>query len=662
MGWLEERMTVTGAIIGTPAFMAPEQHTQTELDPSADQYGFCASLYAGLYGKLPFATPGERGEKKLSGMARLLVRKLNGDVTPPPPGTEVPDWVYRVLLRGLAGKPEQRFPSMQALIAALEDDPAVRWRKRMRIAAAIAAICVVIALFGSIRLERSGAACDDAASELAGVWDDGVKKRVSAAFSATKSIYAGELYYRFSAILDRYTGAWVAMKSDACEATHVHKRQSEATLALREHCLERRRSQMRALVALFARDVDSARLHKSVQAATELPDIEYCGDTTALTAAVPLPEDPEMRMRVKRFHERVDEIVALREAGRPREGLPIGEALLREVGNWDYAPIRARTMWEVALLRERSGQYASAEELMRQLLPVAAQAKDDALAARAWSSLIFLVGGRQGRQNDVAPLFLPATTAVQRAGDDLARAHLANSLGVVLRMQEKYEEALLHNRSALALRQRVLGADHHKVGPTHHNLASTFRDMGRYAEAKHSYQRAAEIFAKALGPDHPMVAYPLAGLGTTLMYLNKPQEGLAALTRALTIRRNALGPDHPEVAQSLLALGQAYEQQHKPTEALQFFRAAYEISEARPASDRGDILYGLARALWALGQDRMGALGLAEQARQFYVSKSKEPCANKVAQWLDERRAELSSPAQRERQEQVGQLRPERTE
>jgi hypothetical protein len=103
--------TAAGAIIGTPAYMAPEQHLGERAGPPADQFALAVTLYEGLYGARPFAgtTPTELGAEVVA-----------GEVRPPPADSPVPPAVAAVVLRGLAREPGDRWPSVQAMLDALD--------------------------------------------------------------------------------------------------------------------------------------------------------------------------------------------------------------------------------------------------------------------------------------------------------------------------------------------------------------------------------------------------------------------------------------------------------------------------------------------------------------------------------------------------------------
>src|SRR3954463_9477532 len=124
----DTQLTRTGAMMGTPAYMAPEQFLGTATDARTDQFSFCVALYEALYAERPFAG---------NSMFQLTANVVQGNVKEAPPDANVPPWVRRILLRGLRPNADERFPSMKALLDALEKDPAVAIRRRAVTAAAV---------------------------------------------------------------------------------------------------------------------------------------------------------------------------------------------------------------------------------------------------------------------------------------------------------------------------------------------------------------------------------------------------------------------------------------------------------------------------------------------------------------------------------------------
>ena len=100
-------LTEVGAVMGTPAYMAPEQAAGDPVDARSDQFSFCVSLYEGLFGIRPFAGAHRR--------ERLRNARL-GRVRTPPPQSPVPKRVEQAILRGLAPDPQARWSSLAALL------------------------------------------------------------------------------------------------------------------------------------------------------------------------------------------------------------------------------------------------------------------------------------------------------------------------------------------------------------------------------------------------------------------------------------------------------------------------------------------------------------------------------------------------------------------
>ncbi len=134
-----EPLTRTGALLGTPAYMAPEQFLGKVADARTDQFAFCVSLYHALYGERPFT-----GES----VAEIAASVMRGLVRPAPADSAVPGWLRKVVLRGLSTAPALRFPSMSALLHALAADPVAR-RRRWLLASATSLLVVGGVLAGT---------------------------------------------------------------------------------------------------------------------------------------------------------------------------------------------------------------------------------------------------------------------------------------------------------------------------------------------------------------------------------------------------------------------------------------------------------------------------------------------------------------------------------
>ena len=105
-------LTQTGTVLGTPAYMSPEQLQLEPADARSDQYSFCVSLYEALEGRRPF-------EGRVLDEVRTKV--LEGS-PPRPARDDVTASLWRTLQRGMALRPGGRFASMEALLAALKEE------------------------------------------------------------------------------------------------------------------------------------------------------------------------------------------------------------------------------------------------------------------------------------------------------------------------------------------------------------------------------------------------------------------------------------------------------------------------------------------------------------------------------------------------------------
>ena len=104
---LSSPLTRTGVLLGTPAYMSPEQHVGAPVDARSDQFSFCAALFEALHGERPFA-----GET----LYELSANVTAGRIRPTQPRPEVSQTVHAAIVRGLAPDAAARWPSMAELL------------------------------------------------------------------------------------------------------------------------------------------------------------------------------------------------------------------------------------------------------------------------------------------------------------------------------------------------------------------------------------------------------------------------------------------------------------------------------------------------------------------------------------------------------------------
>nr|MCH9685042.1 serine/threonine protein kinase [Deltaproteobacteria bacterium] len=134
---LNSRMTQSGALVGTPSYMSPEQFRDSAVGVASDQFSFCISLYEALYGESPF-----RGRSVRKRATSVLIGRIRE-----PDHGDVPTELLEILRRGLRVEPGGRWSSMQEVARLLREvlhthdpqlhDPAETRRRRSAIVATL---------------------------------------------------------------------------------------------------------------------------------------------------------------------------------------------------------------------------------------------------------------------------------------------------------------------------------------------------------------------------------------------------------------------------------------------------------------------------------------------------------------------------------------------
>jgi tetratricopeptide (TPR) repeat protein/predicted Ser/Thr protein kinase len=369
------QVTRADQVIGTPAYMAPEQVANGATDERADQFSFCVTLYEALYKQKPFDHTETLSadalmtiaEKRSTGPVRHLAK------APSTPG--VPGWIYKVVMRGLAVDPIHRFPSMDELLRELLADPGAARRKW--VIGGVTALMLGAGVFGAVSSRRHQAAlCRGGEERMAAVWSDAARTEVKKGFAEIGAPYADAAAQAVTRALDAYATAWTHMHQDACEATRVRGEQSEEVLDLRMACLSDRLKEVSALAELMRRP-DAETVQEASRATQQLTPVAECADVSALKAPVPRPRDPQQRAKVDALQKRLAGVQAQYAVGKNEEAARLGDALLKDAQAVGFQPLIA----DVHLWRGRAhadlGEEAQSIPAYRDAFAVALASRND---------------------------------------------------------------------------------------------------------------------------------------------------------------------------------------------------------------------------------------------------------------------------------------------
>ena len=578
---LDPHLTTSGQILGTPAFMSPEQaEARAEsIGPQSDVYSTGAILYYLLTQRAPFAA------ESLPALLDLVVHR--DPVSPRALNPSVPRDLETICLKCLQKDPGRRYRSARDLSDELgrfsRGEPILarppnvaervwRWCARNRaVSASLGTVALVLVTAAVVSTREAVRAKAEAAKsqQIAQFLQDMLK-------GVGPSVALGRDTKMLREILDQ----------TAERVDRELKNQPEV------------RAGLQAIIGNVYRDLglyDKAEaMHRKVLAAvTNLRGSEHLDVASALCnlgevlqneGKLPEAENLDrqalaMRRRLLGTEhtnvaislENLAQVVGLQ--GKLKEA----EAALREVvamqkkllGNEN--PDVATSIQNLAQTLRVEGDLAQAETMEREALAM-----------------------RRKLLGDNHPLV----------------AVSLNGLAVVLVEQGRLHEAEILHREALALRKKLLGSQHPAVSESLNNLAILLHDQGNLAEAETMHREALMIERKILGDAHPNVANSLNNLALVLRDESKLAEAETMERQALGLWRNLFGPEHFQVAMALNNLAAVLRDEGKLTEAETTQREALAMCRKLLGDKHPDAARGLHNLAVIL--QRQGNLDAAE--------------------------------------------------
>lgn len=589
-------LTTMGTVMGTPPYMPPEQHLATgvgAVGPAADQYALCVSLFEVLYGQRPFSA---------DDLDELYTLKRKMKVKAPPDDRGVPKAVYRVLLRGLAPKPAERWPSMDAFSEALA--VAARPGKRMLGAAVVGAGAVAISVWlGAAQAGPDDDPCRTLAARADVVWSQARVESLERSVLEDAPGRDAAVWTAARGRLDTRLASWRGALQEACAAGPNP----------RVECLDQWLRDVETSLSVIEDEHVPARATMGVVDA--VPPLAQCGSDHWATGLDDIPlRDGFVRAR------------ALAKSGSGEAALDLVASLVTEARALDNDALLAQSQLTAGLVYAERERLEEARLALIEANSLADGVGLDAVAAEA-AIILVRVCGAMGRFDDAhqwkavararmarlsEPLYLRQLLLGAEVFELIYEGRFADAYGLGKQLVELLpEDTMAYERGRalanVALTAFELGETHEAVavaaearrmlttvvGEEHASVARILADEGRYAAAAGDVAGGVELMRTAVerleaagGPNDPYALNTKRSLADFLGRLGKFDESLAMLRETYEGTIALYGKEHIRSAVTAFALADQVLMAEQPDEAVALAREAMTtVSSLYGASD-----------------------------------------------------------------------------
>jgi tetratricopeptide (TPR) repeat protein/tRNA A-37 threonylcarbamoyl transferase component Bud32 len=551
---------------GTPAYMAPESFGEAEVGPHTDQWAFCVTVYEALFGRRPFSG---------STITELIERVCEHPPAPIERATQVPANVRAALLRGLAKRPSERWPSMTALLDTLEAQLV-----RRRFVWPLAAVAIGL---GGIAIGLTSLAASDSdpcprdPAALAGSWDAEVKARVEHRYRESKLPQAEAAARVLVGELERWSGEWEATRHGACVATRIEGLASDALFDARLDCLQRRRHGFDGLLGALLEVTPDELVLRSAELVAALPGLDSCAGRPKQS----LPSDPAAARRVLEGHRELERAQARGLFGDIAAATAQIDQLIEAPGLADHPPFVLEARLRRAMLEFDAGRQQQAIDALHAVALEADATDLRELELEARLSLV-RVAAEAGRTELGAWLIDEARAGlVILEHDELAAAQLSWAQARLAQHDGDLDAAIAGFERTLELDPRLASRE------ILLDIGNAHAERGELDRARSAYERAQAALLDTWGPHSQSAAKLELALGSVALQAGQLHEARARLDAAETILAAAspgASVHRARIAENFAKLamneGDLPEAKRRILQAIELLEAAGELDTA----------------------------------------------------------------------------------
>jgi serine/threonine protein kinase/tetratricopeptide (TPR) repeat protein len=592
--------TELGIMLGTPAYMSPEQADQREqnIDTRTDVYSLGVILYQLLVGALPF----EAKALQAAGLEAIL--RVIREQDPPKPSTKI-----RAMGEISSASAENRKEEPRSFARHLQGE--LDW--------------ITMKALEKDRVRRYGTP-SDLSSDISRY----LRKEPVVAGPATAAYRLRKYAVRHRIALGAAAGLLLLLTGfTAAQAVQLHRIKLERDRATRERDRATRERDRAARITDFMTGIfkvsDPSEARGNTITAREILDKASTDIDTGLT------KDPELQaqmmyvmgdvydnlglypraelleqhgMEIRRrvlgaeSPETLQSTYALVRTLEEQGRYPEAETLQRQTLDVQRRvlgpqhPDTLASMRNFAAVLDYEGHYAESEKLNRETLGVQTQVlgPHHPETLKSMNNLAKVLA-EEGHYAEAEKLFRETLDASRHGlGPEHPFTQLMNSnLALILDYEGHYAEAEKLSRESVDADRRLLGPDHPRTLESMNNLAKVLIEEGHYSEGEKLDRETLDIRRRVLGSEHPLTLGSIHNLAVVLGDEGHYVEAEKLERETLDVKRRILGPEHPETLQSMSTVAEVLDREGHFAEAERLARETLDIQRRVLQSGNRDI-------------------------------------------------------------------------